>query len=112
MLELRQIEVQTAQGESIAVVCRDVDVSEQSSVTNACVNKFSIHQRKANRDRPMAEHIQPCPVGLVSGLSAARICQLPGSGLPAIHGRSYAVVSYLAQSKIPVSALERPQLHC
>ncbi|KQO80479.1 transposase [Methylobacterium sp. Leaf90] len=30
MLKLRQIEVQTAQGKSIAVACKEADVSEQS----------------------------------------------------------------------------------
>jgi len=30
VLKLRQIEVQTAQGKSIAVACKEADVSEQS----------------------------------------------------------------------------------
>ena len=35
VLTLRQIEVQTAQGKSIAVACKEADVSEQSFRTNA-----------------------------------------------------------------------------
>ncbi len=35
VLMLRQIEVQTAQGKSIAVACKEADVSEQSYVTSA-----------------------------------------------------------------------------
>ena len=46
MLKLRRIEVQTAQGKSIAVVCRDVDVSKQRLVTSVYINKFSILYRK------------------------------------------------------------------
>jgi hypothetical protein len=57
----------------------------------------------ADRDRLMAEHVQLCRAASVAGLSATRICQLPGSGLPATtHGRDHAVAPQLAQSKIPV----------
>ena len=41
VLMLRQIEVQTAQGKSIAVACKEADVSEQSYVTSAYARKFS-----------------------------------------------------------------------
>ena len=35
VLTLRQIEVQTAQGKSLALACKEADVSEQSCATNA-----------------------------------------------------------------------------
>ncbi|CAO4138207.1 hypothetical protein [Methylorubrum extorquens] len=41
VLMLRQIEVQTAQGKSIAVACKEADVSEQSYVTSAYARKSS-----------------------------------------------------------------------
>lgn len=41
VLKLRQIEVQTAQGKSIAVACKEADVSEQSFVTSAYARRFS-----------------------------------------------------------------------
>ncbi len=56
----------------------------------------------ADRDRSMAKDIQPRPAAFVPGLSAARACQLPGSSLPATHGRRHAVASQSARSKIPV----------
>ncbi|CAO4136337.1 MAG: hypothetical protein ACAH20_19930 [Methylobacteriaceae bacterium] len=41
VLMLRQIEVQTAQGKSIAVACKEADVSEQSFVTSAYARRSS-----------------------------------------------------------------------
>ncbi|KQQ01170.1 hypothetical protein [Methylorubrum extorquens] len=35
VLKLRQIEVQTAQGKSLAVACKEAEISEQSFVTSA-----------------------------------------------------------------------------
>jgi hypothetical protein len=53
----------------------------------------------------MAYHVQLHPTAFVAGLSAARARQLPGSGLPATHGRYHAVISQLARSKIPVRSV-------
>ena len=61
----------------------------------------------ADRDRSMAKHLQPRPTAFVAGLSAARARQLPGSGLPATHGRHHAVASQSARSKIPVRSIPR-----
>ncbi len=55
----------------------------------------------------MAEHIQPRPAALILGLSAARACQLPGSGLPATHGSGHPVASHSARSKIQVRSRSR-----
>jgi hypothetical protein len=44
----------------------------------------------------------PRSTAFVARLSAACARQLPGSGLPATHGRHHAVASQLARSKIPV----------
>ncbi|CAO4154385.1 hypothetical protein [Methylorubrum extorquens] len=41
VLMLRRIKVQTAQGKSIAVACKEADVSEQSYVTIAYARKSS-----------------------------------------------------------------------
>jgi hypothetical protein len=41
VLMLRQIEVKTAQGKSIAVACKEADVSEQSFVTSAYTRRSS-----------------------------------------------------------------------
>ncbi|CAX22440.1 protein of unknown function associated with transposase of ISMdi3 (ORF 1) [Methylorubrum extorquens DM4] len=41
VLMLRQIEVQAAQGKSIAVACKEADVSEQSYVTSAYARRSS-----------------------------------------------------------------------
>ncbi|MBA9068713.1 hypothetical protein [Methylorubrum extorquens] len=41
VLMLRQIEVQTAQGKSITVACKEADVSEQSYVTSAYARRSS-----------------------------------------------------------------------
>ncbi|WHQ71347.1 hypothetical protein [Methylorubrum extorquens] len=41
VLMLRQIEVQTAQGKSIAVACKEADVSEQSCAMSAYARKSS-----------------------------------------------------------------------
>jgi hypothetical protein len=41
VLLLRQIEVQTSQGKSIAVACKEADVSEQSYVTSAYAKRSS-----------------------------------------------------------------------
>ena len=48
VLMLRQIEVQTAQGKSIAPACKEADVSEQSFRTNAYAKRSS---PRSNRRR-------------------------------------------------------------
>ncbi|APX85094.1 hypothetical protein BV511_10475 [Methylorubrum extorquens] len=46
VLMLRQIEVQTAQGKSITVACKEADVSEQSFVTSAYARRSSTRGEK------------------------------------------------------------------
>jgi hypothetical protein len=41
VLMLREIEVQTAQGKSIAVACKEANVSEQSYATNVYAKRSS-----------------------------------------------------------------------
>ena len=41
VLKLRQIEVQTAQGKSLALACREAEISEQSYVTSAYAKRSS-----------------------------------------------------------------------
>ncbi len=41
VLTLRQIEVQTAQGKSLALACKEAEISEQSFVTSAYARRSS-----------------------------------------------------------------------
>ncbi|MCG5249641.1 hypothetical protein MCX33_27570 [Methylorubrum extorquens] len=41
VLKLRQIEVQTAQGKSLALACKEAEISEQSFVTSAFARRSS-----------------------------------------------------------------------
>ena len=41
VLKLRQIEVQTAQGKSLALACKEAEISEQSFVTSAYARRSS-----------------------------------------------------------------------
>ena len=106
VLKLRQIEVQTAQGKSLALACKEAEISEQS-YKDECLTPgdLLLAEGGTDRDRDLAEHLQPRPTAFVVGLPAARACHLPGSGLPATHGRHHAVASQLARSKIPVRSL-------
>ena len=46
ILKLRQIEVQTAQGKSLALACKEAEISEQSYGTSACAKKSFTRSRK------------------------------------------------------------------
>ncbi len=46
VLKLRQIEVQTAQGKSLALACKEAKISEQSCVTSACAKRSSTRSRR------------------------------------------------------------------
>ena len=46
VLTLRQIEVQTAQGKSIAVACKEAGICEQSCATSAYVKRSSTRSKK------------------------------------------------------------------
>ncbi|WP_462120724.1 hypothetical protein [Methylorubrum extorquens] len=46
VLTLRQIEVQTAQGKSLALACKEAEISEQSCATSACAKRSSTRSRK------------------------------------------------------------------
>ncbi|OHV18204.1 hypothetical protein BK022_00860 [Methylorubrum extorquens] len=46
VLKLRQIEVQTAQGKSLALACKEAEISEQSCAMSAHSRKSSIHRGK------------------------------------------------------------------
>ena len=43
VLKLRQIEVQTAHGKSLALACKEADISEQSCATSAYARRSSTH---------------------------------------------------------------------
>ena len=49
VLKLRQIEVQTAQGKSLAIACKEAEISEQSSKTSAYAKRSST---RSMRRRP------------------------------------------------------------
>ena len=46
VLKLREIEVQTAQGKSLALACKEAEISEQSFVTSAYARRSSTCSRK------------------------------------------------------------------
>jgi hypothetical protein len=103
VLKLRQIEVQTAQGKSLALAQlrrRRSPSKAQGRVPEA--GDLLQLEGGADRDRPVAECLQPRSAALVLGLPAARACHLPGSGLPATHGKRHAIGSQSARSKMPV----------
>jgi hypothetical protein len=101
VLKLRQIEVQTAQGKSLALACKEAEISEQSYRRVPAPGDLLLTEGGTD-DRCLAEHLQPCPTAFVARLSAACACYLPGYGQPATHGHYHAVASQLARSKIPV----------
>src|SRR5215210_3163782 len=108
VLMLRQIEVQTAQGKSVALACKEADVSEQSYRRVSEAGDLLLAEGSSGRDRPLAKHLQPRPAALVTGLPTTRARHLPGSGLPPTHGCRHAVASLLARSKIPVRSGAQP----
>ena len=101
VLKLRQIEVQTAQGKSLALACKEAEISEQAQGRVPEAGDL-LQLGGADRDRPLAECRQPRSAALVLGLPAACACHLPGSGLPATHGKRHAIGSQSARSKMPV----------
>ena len=68
VLMLRQIEVQTAQGKSLALACKEAEISEQSyhrRVSEA--GDLLLAQGGADRDWHVAEYLQPCSTAFVLG---------------------------------------------
>ena len=94
VLKLRQIEVQTAQGKSLALTCKEAEISEQSYQGRVPTPRdLLLAQGGADRDRDLAKYVQPRSAAFVVGLPAAHACHLPGPGLPATHGCHHAVAS-------------------
>ena len=105
VLKLRLIEVQTAQGKSLALACKEAEISEQVQGRVPEAGDLLQLEGGADRDRPLAEDLQPRPAALGPGLPAACACHLPGSGLPATHGQRHAIGSQSARSKMPVRSV-------
>ena len=74
--KLRQIEVQTAQGKSLALACKEAEISEQGG------------------DRNMARPLQSGAAPLLAGPSASRACHPAGHCTAATHTSRHAVVSH------------------
>jgi hypothetical protein len=112
VLKLRQIEVQTAQGKSLALACKGrPSFPSKAKGRVPTPRNLLLAQGGTDRDRDLAEYLQPRSTAFVLGLPAARACHLPGSSLPATHGRHPAVASQSARSKIPVrSSLDNTAL--
>ena len=72
---LRQIEVQLAQGMSLALACKDAGLAEQT------------------RDRSLARPLQSGAAPLLAGPSASRACHPAGHCTAATHTSRHAVVS-------------------
>src|SRR4051794_16028638 len=73
---LRQIEVQLAQGKSLALACKEAGIADQG------------------RDRSLEGPLQSYPAALVPGLSATRARHPRGLGAPPTIANHHAVVSY------------------
>src|SRR4051794_30396153 len=72
---LRQLEVQVAQGKSLALACKEADIAEQG------------------RDRSLEGPLQSGSTALVPGLSATRARHPGGLGAPPTIANHHAVVS-------------------
>ena len=81
---LRQIEVQLAQGMSLALACKDAGISEQT------------------RDRSLARPLQSGAAACILGLPTARPRDSRRHPSPPVQGRCHALASQSARSKIPV----------
>ena len=81
---LRQIEVQLAQGMSLALACKDAGISEQT------------------RDRSLARPRQSGAAACILGLPTARPRDSRRHPSPPVQGRCHALTSQSAPSKIPV----------
>ena len=81
---LRQIEVQLAQGMSLALACKDAGLAEQT------------------RDRSLARPRQSGAAAFMLGLPTARPRDSRRHPSPHVQGRCHALTSQSAPSKIPV----------
>ena len=81
---LRQIEVQLAQGMSLALACKDAGLAEQT------------------RDRSLARPRQSGAAAFMLGLPTARPRDSRRHPSPPVQGRCHALASQSARSKIPV----------
>ena len=84
---LRQIEVQLAQGMSLALACKDAGISEQT------------------RDRSLARPLQSGAAACILGLPTARPRDSRRHTSPPVQGRCHAPTSQSARSKIPIRSL-------
>src|SRR5215207_6155682 len=80
---LRQIEVQRAQGKSLALACKEAGIAEQS------------------RDRRVARPRQSCAASLSPGLPATRAGDSRRRQSPPVQERRHALTSQSARPKIP-----------
>jgi len=100
VLKLRQIEVQTAQGKSLALACKEAEISEQSYEGRVLAPRDFLHARGGtDRGWDLAEYLQPRSTALVLGLPAARPFHLPDLAFWLPIGRHHAVASQSARSK-------------
>ena len=100
--KLRQIEVQLAQGKSIALACKDAAISEQSSGTKSEAGDLLQPEKGSGDHWRLARSLQPRAAPLISGLSAACTRDTGGHRTAATHVRNLAVGSQCAWFKIPV----------
>ena len=84
VVRLRQIEVQLAQGMSLALACKDAGLAEQT------------------RDRSLARPRQSGAAAFMLGLPTARPRDSRQHPSPPVQGRCHALASQSARSKIPV----------
>ena len=92
--KLRLIEVQLAQGKSLALACKEAEISEQTSRRVPEARDLLQPTRGAGCDRRMAPALQSHPAPLLAWLSASRSRHPAESRNAATHTRRHAVVSH------------------
>ncbi len=89
---LRQIEVQLAQGQSLALACKEAGLSEQAQGRMPEGRDLLQLERGSDRDRRVAQLLQSGAAPLGTGLSPTR-SRDPRLRQPPTHATHHAVVS-------------------
>ena len=89
---LRQIEVQLAQGQSLALACKEAGLSEQAQGRMPEGRDLLQLERGSGRDRRVARPLQSGAAPLGTGLSPTR-ARHPHLRQPPTHTKHHAVVS-------------------
>jgi hypothetical protein len=91
--KLRQIEIQLAQGKSLALACKEAEISEQAPGRVPEAGDLLQLTGGAGGDRRMEEPLQQGATSLLLGLPATCTCHPAGQRAAAPHTSRHAVVS-------------------